>query len=161
MGLSFAHFINSSDTESLLRHYRESFQPSAYLQQPALTMGIFVLCTETEAEAERIISSRDLHRLRADRGIHGPMPSPETALSYTFSEVEKRRIQQNRQRLIFGTPDKVKAKIEEMAATYDCQEFIILSNCYEFEARIHSYELIAEAFDLQPRHFDDEQRAAS
>ena len=80
--------------------YRESFQPSAYLKQPALTMGIFVLCTETEAEAERIISSRDLHRLRADRGIHGPMPSPETALSYTFSEVEKRRIQQNRQRLI-------------------------------------------------------------
>ena len=161
MGLSYAHFINSSDTESLLRLYRESFQPSAYLKQPALTMGIFVLCTETEAEAERIISSRDLHRLRADRGIHGPMPSPETALSYTFSEVEKRRIQQNRQRLIFGTPDKVKAKIEEMAATYDCQEFIILSNCYEFEARIRSYELIAEAFDLQPRHFDDEQRAAS
>ena len=95
MGLSYAHFINSSDTESLLRLYRESFQPSAHLKQPALTMGIFVLCTETEAEAERIISSRDLHRLRADRGIHGPMPSPETALSYTFSEVEKRRIQQN------------------------------------------------------------------
>ena len=38
MGLSYAHFINPSDTESLLRLYRESFQPSAYLKQPALTM---------------------------------------------------------------------------------------------------------------------------
>ena len=124
-------------------------------------MGIFVLCAETEEEAERIVSSRDLHRLRADRGIHGPMPSPETASTYTFSEIEKRRIQQNRERLIFGTPDKVKADIEEMAAKYNCQEFVILSNCYEFAARVRSYELIAEVFNLQPRQFYDEQRAAS
>ena len=39
MGLSYAHFINPSDTEFLLRLYRESFQPSAHLKQPALTMG--------------------------------------------------------------------------------------------------------------------------
>ena len=161
MGLSYAHFINPADTDALLKLYGKTFQPSEYLKEPALTMGIFVLCAETEEEAERIVSSRDLHRLRADRGIHGPMPSPETASTYTFSEIEKRRIQQNRERLIFGTPDKVKADIEEMAAKYDCQEFVILSNCYEFAARVRSYELIAEVFNLQPRQFYDEQRAAS
>lgn len=161
MGLSFAHFINPVDTEALLRLYRESFQPSEYLEAPSINMGIFVLCAETEEEAERMVSSRDLHRLRADRGQHGPMPSPETAAAYTYSEVELRRIQQNRQRLIFGTPDKVKSEIEEMSARYDVNEFIILSNCYEFSARVRSYELLADVFGLQPRQFDDTQREVS
>ena len=161
LGLSYAHFINPVDTAALLRLYRENFQPSEYLTEPSVTLGIFVLCAETEAEAERMVSIRDLHRLRADRGQHGPMPSPETAAAYTYTEVEKRRIQQNRQRLIFGTPDKVKAEIEAMAAEFDAREFIILSNCYEFAARVRSYELIAEAFGLAPRNIEMEHRAAS
>jgi luciferase family oxidoreductase group 1 len=155
MGLSYAHFINPVDADALLRLYRENFQVSNSMEKPTVNMGIFVLCAETEEEAERIVSTRDLHRLRADRGQHGPMPSPETAAAHAYSEVELRRIQQNRQRLIFGTPNKVKAEIEEMASRYDVDEFIILSNCYEFSARVRSYELIAEAFGLQPRHFDN------
>ncbi len=161
MGLSYAHFINPVDTDALLRLYRENFQPSEYRAKPTVNIGIFVLCAETDAEAERIVSSRDLHRLRADRGQHGPMPSPETAAAHAYSPVELQRIQQNRQRLIFGTPDKVKAQIEEMATRYDVEEFIILSNCYEFSARIRSYELIAEAFGLEPRTFETQQRVAS
>ncbi len=161
MGLSYAHFINPVDADALLRMYRENFQISDSMEKPTVNMGIFVLCAETEEEAERIVSTRDLHRLRADRGQHGPMPSPETAAAHTYSEIELRRIEQNRQRLIFGTPDKVKAEIEEMASRYDVDEFIILSNCYEFSARVRSYELIAKAFDLQPRHFENSQREAS
>ncbi len=161
MGLSYAHFINPVDTDMLLRIYRENFKPSELLSQPEVSMGIFVLCAETEAEAERLVSSRDLHRLRADRGIHGPMPSPETATTYIYTEVENRRVHQNRQRLIFGTPDKVKSEIQAMANRYETNEFIILSNCYEFSARMRSYELIAEAFELAPRGFDDQRRKAS
>ena len=63
--------------------------------------------------------------------------------------------------LLFGTPDKVKAEIEAMAERYDTDEFIILSNCYEFSARVRSYELIAEAFDLAPRTFEEQKRDAS
>ncbi len=161
MGLSYAHFINPADTEILLRMYRDNFKPSEHLTEPHVTMGIFVLCAETEEEAERMVSSRDLHRLRADRGIHGPMPSPETAAAYNYTEIEKRRVQQYRQRLIFGTPDKVKTEIEAMAERYDTDEFIILSNCYEFSARKRSYALIAEAFGLTPRAFEEPRREAS
>ena len=161
MGLSYAHFINPRDTASLLKFYRKNFQSSEYLTNPNVTMGIFVLCADSEKEAERIASSRDLHRLRADRGLHGPMPSPETAAEYTYTEVEKDRIQQNRQRMIFGTPDKVKNEIEALATLHDTNEFIVLSNCYDFSARIRSYELIAEAFDLKSHCFDDQHETAS
>ena len=89
------------------------------------------------------------------------MPSPKTAASYTYTKIEKRRVQQNRQRLIFGTPDKVKTEIEAMAERYDTDEFIILSNCYEFSARKRSYALIAEAFGLTPRAFEESRREAS
>lgn len=161
LALSYAHFINPVDTDGLLKLYRETFEPSETMAAPAVNLGVFVLCADTDEEAERIVSSRDLHRLRADRGQHGPMPSPETAAAQEYSPVELQRISQNRQRLIYGTPDKVKATLEEMAARYDAEEFIILSNCYEFSARVRSYELIAEAFDLKPRQSSEEQRAAS
>ena len=150
MSLSYAHFINPVETEPLLRLYREKFKPSDYLKQPKVNLGIFVLCADTEEEAERIVTSRDLQRLRVDRGQHGPIPSPETAAAYNYSKIEKQRIFKNRQRLFYGTAEKVKTEIETLATQHCIDEFIILSNCYEFSARLRSYELIAEAFDLKP-----------
>jgi luciferase family oxidoreductase group 1 len=146
---SFAHFINDQGGPEVMQAYRESFEPSAHLAKPQGSIGVFVLCAETEVEADRLASSRDLWRLRLDLGIIGPIPSVEEALSHPYSDIERRRIAFNRRRQIIGTPEQVKAQLLALGEAYGVDEFVVVSICYDFAARKRSYELLAEAFGLQ------------
>jgi alkanesulfonate monooxygenase SsuD/methylene tetrahydromethanopterin reductase-like flavin-dependent oxidoreductase (luciferase family) len=49
---------------------------------------------------------------------------------------------------ISGTPDKVKAELEAFAMNYQCNELVVLTICYDQKARMRSYELLSEAFEL-------------
>jgi luciferase family oxidoreductase group 1 len=148
---SFAHFINDRDGPEVMATYREAFQPSPWLAAPVGSIGVFVLCAETEEEARRLAASRDLWRLRLDQGIIAPVPTIEEALSYPYSDLERRRMEFNRRRQVVGTPQQVKARLLELGALYGVDELVIVSICYDFRARVRSYELLAEAFGLTPR----------
>ena len=58
------------------------------------------------------------------------------------------RVAYNRRRQVVGTPDQVKARLLDLAAAYDVEEVVVVSICYDFAARLHSYELLAEALAL-------------
>ena len=145
---SFAHFIKDAGGTAVMEAYRRHFRPSAGLAAPHGSIGVFVLCAETEAAAEDLASSRDLWRLRLDQGILGPIPPVEEALAYRYNERELVRVAYNRRRQVVGTPDQVKARLLDLAAAYDVAELVVVSICYDFAARLHSYELLAEAFEL-------------
>ena len=63
-----------------------------------------MVAAETDAEAERLASSMDLNRLRRDRGQYLPLPSPEEALAYPYTDAERASIARNRSRLFVGSP---------------------------------------------------------
>jgi luciferase family oxidoreductase group 1 len=148
---SFAHFITDVGGIDVMQAYRDHFRPSAQLPAPRGSVGVFALCAGTEEEAERLASSRDLWRLRLDRGGLGPVPSVEEALAYPYTEPERARIAFHRRRQAIGTPDKVKGQLVDLAAAYGVDELIVLSICHDPAARRRSYELLADAFDLAPR----------
>ena len=50
-----------------------------------------------------------------------------------------------------GTPEKVRAGIESVASAYHADEVIVVTITHDHAVRRRSYELIAEAFDLEPR----------
>jgi alkanesulfonate monooxygenase SsuD/methylene tetrahydromethanopterin reductase-like flavin-dependent oxidoreductase (luciferase family) len=51
--------------------------------------------------------------------------------------------------MIVGSPQKVKEQIETMCRAYDADECMIVTITYDFEAKLTSYRLIAEAFGLK------------
>ncbi|HYM01989.1 MAG TPA: LLM class flavin-dependent oxidoreductase [Stellaceae bacterium] len=148
---SFAHFITDHGGAAVMAAYREHFRPSPWLAAPLGSVGVFVLCAETEAEAQRLALSRDLWRVRLDQGILGPIPSIEEAEAYAYSREERLRIAYNRRRQVVGTPEQVRAGLLALAAAYGVDEIVVVSICYDFAARRRSYELLADAFDLAPR----------
>jgi luciferase family oxidoreductase group 1 len=150
IAFSFAHFINPVGGDQVMRAYFEKFQPSRRLARPVANIGVFVVCAETDAEAQRIVATRDLQRLRADQGRHGPMPSIEDATSYPYSAPERERVRYNRARTVVGDPAAVKAELLGLAERYGVDEILVITNVYNFADRLRSYELLAEAFDLQP-----------
>ena len=51
-------------------------------------------------------------------------------------------------RSIQGDPSTVRQQILEAARTYQTNDVSIVTNCYYFEDRVRSFELVAKAFDL-------------
>ncbi len=148
---SFAHFITDQGGVEVMAAYRDRFRPSAELAAPLGSIGVFVMCADTDAEAQRLAQSRDLWRLRLDQGYLGPVPSIAGAEAHEYTREERLRIAMNRRRMVIGAPEAVKARLVEPARHYGIDETVAVTICHEFAPRLRSYELLAQVFELEPR----------
>jgi luciferase family oxidoreductase group 1 len=141
---SFADFINPDGAE-IATLYREKFIDSERLGAPRLSIGVWALAAETEAEAHELVSSSRMamKMLRAGRLI--PVPPVEKALRFLERSDSG---QANERRIVLGTGDQVRAGIEDLAAKYGAEEVFVVTITYDHQKRRRSYELIAEAFGL-------------
>lgn len=145
---SFAHFINDQGSELVTSEYIKSYQPSDLHPKPRCNIGVFVICAETESEAKFLALSRDLFLLRLISGQPGPIPSPEKAENYSYTQREKAIVKANKSRTIAGDPGQVRNKLLKIAKTHAAEELVVVTITHSFKARLRSYELLANAFDL-------------
>ena len=75
----------------------------------------------------------------------------EEAQLYPYSEAELAIVREVGRRTIAGTPGAVRERLRALAAEYDVDELVVVTITHEFKARLRSYELLAEAFDLDRR----------
>jgi alkanesulfonate monooxygenase SsuD/methylene tetrahydromethanopterin reductase-like flavin-dependent oxidoreductase (luciferase family) len=129
-----------------MRSYRERFQPSGWRERPHAILAIAAICAQSEAEAERLASSMDLNWLRRAHGEYHPLPSPEEAASYPYTDQDRRVMRNSRERLFVGTPDMIEARLKPLIETTQADEVMITSAIYDHVARKRSYELLAERF---------------
>ncbi|RDI44348.1 LLM class flavin-dependent oxidoreductase [Falsibacillus pallidus] len=143
---TFAQFINGEGGENYTRIYRDNFKPSNHLKEPKNMVAVFAICGETQLEAERMASSLDLSLLMIEQGMSSTgTPSPEKAAAYQYSPYELARIKENRRRMIVGTPEEMKRKLEEISAAYGTDQIMVVSIMYSFEDKMKSFRLISEA----------------
>ena len=145
---SFAHFINPKGGGQMVQAYQQHFEPSAFRETPQANVGVFVMCADTEEKARELQETMDLMMLRIEKGISAGVPPYEDVQAQQYSEAEQERITFNRQRMISGTPDQVKQKLEQLASSYSVDELMIVTITHSFEDRLRSYQLLAEAFEL-------------
>ncbi len=148
LGFAFAHHFATYDAAAAMLSYRNGFAPSRWRDKPHAILAVAVVAAETEAEAERIASSADYNWLRRARGEYHVLPSPEEALAYPYSDRERDYIRRHRRQLFVGTPDMVKARLDELAQATQADEIMITSAIYDHEARKRSYTLMADAYGL-------------
>jgi luciferase family oxidoreductase group 1 len=146
---SFAHFINPSLGDAVMKQYREGFKPSPTLAQPLGNVGVGVICAETTEEALRLATSVRLWRRRLMRGDPGPVPTIDEAIGELGPNALERPHDPER-RLVIGNPDEVRVELTELAEAYRVDELIVLTIVHDHAARVRSYELVAEAFADQP-----------
>jgi luciferase family oxidoreductase group 1 len=145
---SFAHFINPAIAEPVIRIYRDNFQPSASCAEPQVSIGVFVLCCDTDAEAAQLALCRDVWRARVERGEFGPFPSIVEAEAYQMSEAEQARIAERGEHQIVGRPEGVRAQLDDLARRCGADELVVVSITHEFSQRVRCYELLSEVYGL-------------
>jgi luciferase family oxidoreductase group 1 len=140
---AFADFIVPG-SEEITRRYREAFEPSARLAAPQVAVGVWVVCAESDEEAQVLAASSRMTLTLLRRGTLIPVPPPETALA--FLAREGRDSSGPGRRGVVGSPATVRAGLEAVAAAYGAQELIVVTITWDHAARRRSYELLAEAF---------------
>ncbi len=147
---AYAHFfgIGVEEGPAIVEWYRKNFKASEFLSEPLVNVGVQVLCADTEEEALRLASSRNLARLQSDIGQAKGIPTPEDALAYTYRPNEWHYIQQYVRLCVDGEPQQVKERILEIAEAYQTPDLSVVTICHSFQDRVRSYRLVAEAFGI-------------
>jgi luciferase family oxidoreductase group 1 len=155
LGLPFAFadfFGHTTDHGPIVADiYRSNFKPSGYLQEPQLNVALQVVCADTQERADFTASSRRVGRLFSMLGLNqgGGMIPPEEASTYEPNDQESAVIEQSTKGFIVGTPDIVREGIEQASERYGTRDITIVSNCFYFEDRLRTYELISQTLGTQ------------
>ncbi len=148
---SYAYFfgIGVEHGPDIVESYRNRFRPSTFLSEPKVNIAVQVLCAETTEEAKRLAASRNLLRLRIVTGRRGGVPPVEEALAYPYTPQERAFLAQSTRANVDGDPQQVKAKLEAIADLFQTTDLSIVTICYDFAARVRSYELVAEVCGIK------------
>jgi luciferase family oxidoreductase group 1 len=145
---SFAHFINADGGAEITRAYVRQFKPSPLRAEPLASMAVFVVCAETEAEAEQLATSRDLFVARLYTGRGGRYPTVAEATAHPYTPWEQQIVREARRRRVAGTPQQCRERLEALAHEYGVDEIVVVTITESAGTRLRSYELLARAFDL-------------
>jgi luciferase family oxidoreductase group 1 len=142
---SVADFINPEGAANA-RLYRERFQPSRRRAEPEVSVCVSVICAESDEQARRLAASQRMAITLLRRGQLIAVPTVERALAF-FEDAGAVDSAAGR-RVVVGTPDAVRAGLEEVAAEYGAGEVLVVTITHDHAARRRSYELVATAFGL-------------
>ncbi|MCU9614271.1 LLM class flavin-dependent oxidoreductase [Caldibacillus lycopersici] len=147
MGLpyNFALFINGEEGNHFMKSYIKDFTPSKHYPNPKNIVTVHAICAPTVEDAERIAASNDLAMIMHLNGMesHGT-PSPEKARAYSYSSFELAHVKENRKRMIVGTPEMIKEQLNKISDSYETDEIMLVTNAFDFQEKVHSFELIAD-----------------
>ncbi len=162
MPYAFADFINAGGAE-IAQLYRERFAEHEHADglKPRTAVAVWTICAESQEEARRLASSGRMAFTLLRRGELIAVPPPERALAFLAEEERAREAsaadaprspgaaapqQRAQRRTVVGTPDEVRAQLEDVALKYGASEVIAVNILYDHAARRRSYELLARAF---------------
>jgi len=148
---AFAYFFTEGrGVEEALALYRQKYRPSSRYPEPRATICVWALAADTDAEARRLLRTREFWRVGFEKGLRQPLVTPEFAASYPYTDAERATIEALRRKALVGTGDVVAARLRELAERLQLDELVVVSWTHDPAARHRSYELLAAACGLEP-----------
>ncbi|MFZ2176880.1 MAG: LLM class flavin-dependent oxidoreductase [Rhodococcus sp. (in: high G+C Gram-positive bacteria)] len=146
LGLPYAnasHFSPESLVDAVTL-YRERFEPSEQLSEPYVIAGVNAMAAETSAEAHRQFEGAVRRRVVQMVG-RGQTFTPEEVDLIVSSPAGQQIMQMVRYTAV-GTPDEVKAYLDEFAEHAQADELIVATQAEDTASWLKSYDLIADVW---------------
>ena len=147
LGLPYA-FASHFAPQALMQAisvYRERFEPSKQLDKPYAMVGCNVIVADTEEQAKRLFTSPQQNFTRMVRGTRGQLPPPIEDIEAFWSPAEKHHAAGMLACSFHGTKDSIKDKLAPMIEETGADELMVAAAVWDHKARVHSFELLAEA----------------
>lgn len=143
----FAHHFSAGNTLPALALYRDRFEPSTAvgaLAAPYVTIGVNVVCAETDEAARELAEPGLLSMLRLRMGSPGLLPSLAEAKAHVWTDAERAVVAPIAESQVLGSPATVERALTELARLTGADELIVTTNVPDPGARTASYEALGE-----------------
>jgi luciferase family oxidoreductase group 1 len=128
-----------------LQIYRSRFKPSAQLDRPHAMIGVNIVAADSQAEAQRLATTQQMSFADIFRGARGLSKPPIDDIESYWSPQERHQASGMLARSIIGDQNGVQAGIKALVAETGADELMIVSDVYDHDMRLKSYEIIAAA----------------
>jgi len=145
---AFASHFAPGQMEEAVALYRARFQPSAQCARPYVMLGFNAFAAETDEEAQRLATSVMQAFVALRTGRPGKLPPPLPGYAETLPPSGRAMLDQVLTCSAIGDPETVRAAIAAFAERTGADELMITSQIWDHQARIRSYEIVAEAMGL-------------
>lgn len=146
VGYAFAAHFSPAPAGPAFDAYRAAFKPGAHFAKPHAILCVSAVVAPTDEEAEFLAGSQALSWALFHSGQIRRLVSPQEAAAHAYTAHERAIIDQQRPLWIIGSPETVKAVIEEKAAASGADEVMVTTTMYDYALRQRSYRLLAGAF---------------
>ena len=150
LGLPYAfasHFAPDA-MDAAIDVYRRSFQPSKQLAEPYVMLGYNVFAADSDAEGELLASSMEQAFVALRTGNPGQLKPPVPGYRGTLPPQYRATIDNVLSCSAIGSPARVREQVDAFVARTGADELMITSQIFDHQARLRSYELLAEAMAL-------------
>ena len=141
---SFASHFAPRMLSQAIQLYRDSFEPSQYLDRPYVSMGVPAIVAQTDEEAQYLASSAYQRVLSLMRGHSLKLKAPVASMQNLWSPAEKMSVDNFYAMAQIGSNSTVKAGLEGLLAKYDVDEFIFTCDIYDTDKRIENFERLMQ-----------------
>ncbi len=145
---SFASHFAPDALYDALALYHQHFRPSAQLAKPYAMVGVNVVVAETDEAARRLFTSQQQAFVNLLRGHPGRYPPPLDDIETFWTPTEKAHVTRMLRCSIVGSPQTVKQGLDAFVDDTRADELMVVSAVFDPQARLRSYELLAELAGL-------------
>ncbi len=149
LGLPFAfaaHFA-PADLDRALDLYRSGFRPSEQLDRPHAMVAANIVAAATDEAARLLFSSFEQAFVALRTGRPGKLPPPVTGFRDTLDTAAQMMLEHVLGASIVGSAETVRSGIEALLRRTQADELMANAQIYDHEARIASFEIVAEVRD--------------
>ncbi len=141
---SFASHFAPRMLGQAIQLYRDNFQPSEYLAQPYVSMGVPTVVAATDAEAEYLATSVYQRIQSLITGQSLKLKPPVDSMQGRWSASEKVAVQNFLAMAQIGSAETVKKGLEQLLAQYQVDEFIFTCDIYDTQQRLENFSLLMD-----------------
>jgi luciferase family oxidoreductase group 1 len=142
---AFASHFAPEQLMQALQIYRSHFEASEQSAKPHAMVGVNIIAAETDAEAKRLWTTQQMSFTNMFRGTRGLSQPPIDDIETYWSPAEKMQAMGMLRLSIVGSKATVQAGLQRLFEQTGADELMVVSDVYDHQARLHSYELIAQA----------------
>lgn len=146
MPFAFASHFAPTHLQAALKIYRDSFKPSAYLQEPYAMACVNVIAADSDTEANYLATSFYQLAIGIVRGTTKPIQPPVETMDGIWSDYEKAAVHQMMQYSFIGSSATVKSGLQAFVSETGVDEVMVVSHLYDLQAKLQSYHLISNLF---------------
>ncbi|MGI4758873.1 MAG: LLM class flavin-dependent oxidoreductase [Janthinobacterium lividum] len=146
LGLPFAfaaHFAPQY-VEPALELYRRSFRASETLSEPYAMVGLPVLAADTEAYAQRLLTTPQQRFLSLIRNQPVELKPPVDSMGALWEPMEQQAVASRLALAVVGDAEGVRQELQRTVDWLGIDEVLAVTDTYEQADRLRSYEILSD-----------------